>query len=102
MTLYILTRTTNEERIARKFAGADLVDPNEVDLGGVVSTVDQVFVTAHIAARSLLNPICNNTQTISKVSTTKNAQNTGSVTVTASLEVLEKMIADNERQSGGK
>lgn len=40
-------------------------------------------------------------QKINKVSNMKSAHNTGSVTVTASLEVLEKMIAENERQSGG-
>ena len=43
LTLYVLTRTDNEERIARKFPGADLVNPNEVDIGSVVSTIDQVY-----------------------------------------------------------
>ena len=44
LTLYILTRTDNEERIERKFPGADLVNANEVDIGAVVSTVDQVCI----------------------------------------------------------
>lgn len=43
LTLYLLTRTDNEERIERKFPGADLVNANEVDIGAVVSTVDQVL-----------------------------------------------------------
>ena len=79
LNMYALTRTTNVERVGRKFPGAEIVNPEEVVSKSVVSSIDQ---------------------TQNKVSRTKTAANSGSVTVTSSIEILAKMVADNEESEG--
>ena len=40
--MYVLTKTNNEERLLRKFPGAEIISPEEVVSKNIVSSVDQV------------------------------------------------------------
>lgn len=77
LNMYVLTKTNNEERLLRKFPGAEIISPEEVVSKNIVSSV---------------------VQKQNKVSLTRQKGSTGSVTVSSSIDVLAKMIEDNERQ----
>lgn len=72
LTVYVITKTTNEELLNRKIAGAEAV----------------------VQAKSK-NVVSNLDQTMNKASTTANKANTGSITVTASVDKLAEMVSDS-------
>jgi hypothetical protein len=93
--MYVLTKTNNEERLLRKFPGAEIVSPEEVVSKNIVSSVDQVFIMLIWLVRELTILL---SQKQNKVSLARQKGSTGSVTVSSSIDVLAKMIEDNERQ----
>lgn len=72
LTLYVLTKTNNQDLINRKIAGAE----------------------ASLQAKSS-HVVSNMDQTMNKGSTTRSGQNTGSITVTASVDALAEMVAES-------
>ena len=72
LMLYAMTKTTNQDLINRKIPGAEAT--LQAKSSHVVSNLDQ---------------------TMNKGSTTKSGQNTGSITVTASVDVLAEMVAES-------
>lgn len=72
LTLFVLTKTTNQTMLDRKIAGGEAT--RRPKAARVVSNLDQKM---------------------NKSSTTKGGQNTGSITVTASVDALAEMVAES-------
>jgi ubiquinone/menaquinone biosynthesis C-methylase UbiE len=72
LTLYVLTKTSNQDLINMKIAGAEATF--QAKSSHVVSNLDQ---------------------NMNKGSTTRTGQNTGSITVTASVDALAEMVAES-------
>jgi ubiquinone/menaquinone biosynthesis C-methylase UbiE len=72
LTMYVLTKTTNQDLINKKIPGAEAT--LQAKSSRVVSNMDQ-----HM----------------NKGSTTRSGQNTGSITVTASVDALADMVAES-------
>jgi ubiquinone/menaquinone biosynthesis C-methylase UbiE len=72
LTLYVLTKTTNQDLINKKIPGAEATF--QAKSSNVVSNLDQ---------------------NMNKGSTTRTGQNTGSITVTASVDALAEMVAES-------
>ena len=72
LTLYVLTKTTNMDLVNRKIVGAE----------------------ASVQAKSS-RVVSNLDQQMNKGSTTRSGQNTGSITVTASVDALAEMVAES-------
>jgi EEF1A lysine methyltransferase 4 len=72
LTMYVLTKTTNQDLINRRIAGAE----------------------ATLQAKSS-HVVSNTDQQMNKGSTTRSGQNTGSITVTASVDYLADMVAES-------
>ena len=71
MTMYFMTKTTDEKLISRKVAGGEAAVRPKIK--GIVSSMDQ-----HM----------------NKTSTTKNKDSAGSLTVTASADVLADLVRE--------
>lgn len=72
LTLYVLTKTDNQDLINKRIPGAE----------------------ASLQAKSS-HVVSNMDQTMNKGSTTRSGQNTGSITVTASVDALAEMVAES-------
>lgn len=77
ITMFVLTKTTDPEKLNRKIAGAE---------AGVRKKTSKL--------------VSNMDQTMNKSSTTRSGRNTGSVTVTASVDILEQMVAESAEMDG--
>lgn len=72
LTLFVMTKTDNQDLINRKIAGAE----------------------ASVQAKSS-HVVSNLDQNMNKGSMTRSGQNTGSITVTASVDALAEMVAES-------